>query len=86
MRETVKLRSTEGSPHPPTRFELDTIPQARQAVADLINARNDEMVEDAKYRSLVWGLSQLLAFFRLEKDLQIEERLDELEAALEANR
>jgi hypothetical protein len=32
---------------------------------------------------LVWGLSQFLSAFRLERDLAIEERLDAIEAAID---
>lgn len=84
MSDTIKLG---GPPSPQGRkFHLASIPEARQAVADLINDRNDEAIDDGKYRSLVWGLSQLLAFFRLEKDIEIESRLEAIEAALEARR
>lgn len=64
-------------------MRLSNAQNARGALASLINRREKGTIEDADYRALVYGLSQLLGYFKHIDDLRIEERLSRLEDAIE---
>jgi hypothetical protein len=64
------------------RVPLRTHDSARRTLASFIRAyRRGELDKDL-YRGLVYGMSALLGYFKLESDLRIEERLDAVEAAI----
>ena len=64
-------------------MRLNNAANARASLATLIKKRERDEIDDADYRSLVWGLSQLLGYFKHLDDLRIEERLDALEERLQ---
>ena len=45
----------------------------------LIREHAKGKIEETVYKSLLWGLSQLIQYWRLEKDIEIEARLSALE-------
>lgn len=65
------------------RLTLNSIPNTRRTLSRIIRARAAGKLTDSTYRSLVWGLGGLLAYWRLESDLSVEERLDRLESRLD---
>ena len=65
----------------PRRF--NTASNARAALATLMRKREKSDIDDADYRALVYGLSQLLGYFKHIDDLKIEGRLDAIETRLQ---
>lgn len=57
--------------------------EAKNQLSRLIKAYHLGKLDSSTFRSLVYGFSALLQYFKLEKDLEIEERLDKIEKALE---
>jgi hypothetical protein len=48
-------------------------------MARLIRYRNEGKIADGDYKTLVWGLAQLLGYWKHEADLRIEDRLQAIE-------
>ena len=48
-------------------------------MARLIRLYDKDELTDTKFRNLCYGLSRLLEFFKFEKGLEVEERLEKLE-------
>ena len=67
-------------------MRLNNAHNAKASLATLIRKREKHGVEDDDYRQLVWGISQLLGYYKHVDDLRIEERLDRLEAMMESER
>lgn len=65
------------------RLNLDTLEDSRKTYCRLIRLRGRNKIEDAKYKSLIYGMTGLLGFWKLEKELDIERRLESIEAALQ---
>jgi len=64
-------------------LRLRSATSTRQTFASVLRAYGRGEIPQDVYRQLVWGLSQFLSAFRLERDLAIEERLDAIEAAID---
>ena len=60
-------------------MRLNNAHYARVALSSLIRKREKGLIEDADYRALVYGLSQLLGYFKHLDDVRLEERLEALE-------
>ena len=70
---------------PPIRLRLNTLSNARKSLARVTRmyAAGDLPAADA--RTLAYLHTQLLGYFRLEKDIEIERRIDEIERRLESS-
>ena len=64
------------------RLTFNSVESTRKTLTRIIRAHGAGKLEENLYRSLVWGISQLLAYFRLENDMQIEKRVEEIEKQL----
>ena len=56
---------------------------ARLTLARLIRSYHRGEMESQTFRDLIYGCNTMLAYFKHAADLQIEARLDEIEATLE---
>ncbi len=72
---------THGGIPVPFHLRLGTPKSCRQTMSRIIREHARGNVDPATARSIVWSLGQLLAYWRFEKDLEIEERLSRLESA-----
>ena len=63
---------------------MKTHEAARRTLAKVLREyyNDDETMPSQKFRDIVYGLAVLLQYFKLEADLSIEKRLDEIEAVL----
>jgi hypothetical protein len=64
-------------------LRLNTAPNARRTLARIIRLYDTGELAEQKYRALIYGLSHLLAFFKHEDDLRIEERISRIEEAIQ---
>jgi hypothetical protein len=64
-------------------MRLNTIENSRRTLASIIREFHKGKIDETTFRALVYGMSKLLEYFRIEKELQIEERLDAIEDRLE---
>ena len=67
-------------------MRLNNANNARASLATLIRKREKDEIPDDDYRALVWGISQLLGYFKHIDDLRIEDRLDALEERINETR
>ena len=65
------------------RLTLHTHDSARRTLGRLIRAFHKDEIDEAKFRATVYAFNSLLAFFKLDAELGIEERLERIEQALE---
>ena len=66
------------------QLRLNTLPNARKSLASVIRDFHRDPVADlGRFRAITYALSLLVNAFRAELDLDIEARLEELEARLE---
>lgn len=63
-------------------LRLNTVENSRRTLAAMIREYHKGNLEESNFRALVYGMSKLLEFFRVEKDLEIEKRLEEIESKL----
>lgn len=68
----------------PFQLRLGSVKACRQSMTRVIREYAKGRVDESLYRALIWGLSQLITYWKLEHDLQIEKRIDELERLMEA--
>ena len=62
---------------------LRTTGEARRQLARLTRSFYQGQITEGDYRALVYGLSALLHYFKHEKQLELEERIETLEQAIE---
>jgi hypothetical protein len=67
------------------RFPIGSIDQTQTTFAQVLRRYARGELEDNYYRGLVWGLSQYLGVLKLQRELDLDERLETLERAIEAN-
>lgn len=80
----VKDLSGPAAPTPRLpRIALRTPKSARFTLARLIRYFHDHGGDIQKFRTMVYGLSELLRYFAFEKDSEIEARLDVIEKKIE---
>lgn len=75
-------KPTEKKPIP-YRLSLRTVKASRQTFARLMRGYADGTIDRDDFKTLIYAFSHYLQFLRLEKDLNIEERMEALEAQLE---
>ena len=66
-----------------TRLPMKDHAAARRSLARVIRMRFAGEIDTKRYRDLVYGLSTLLSYFRLDIDCEYERRLEAIETALE---
>ena len=67
-------------------MRTNTAGNARVALSSLLRKREKHAIDDADFRSLTYGFSVLLGYFKHLDDMRVEERLDAIEAELERRR
>jgi hypothetical protein len=65
------------------RLTLSKHDSARRTLGRLIRAFHADDIDEAKFRAMVYGFNALLAYFKLDAELDIEARLEAIEKALE---
>ena len=70
----------------PPRLLLNTPKAARLTLARLMRKYLSGDLTRDKFRDAVYGMHGILAFFKHEADMQIEDRLEEIEKTLEGQR
>ena len=65
------------------RLTLHTHDAARRTLGRLMRAHYNDEIEESKFRAMVYSFNALLAFFKLDAELDIEARLEAIEKALE---
>ncbi|SIP92997.1 hypothetical protein SAMN05920897_101319 [Alkalispirochaeta americana] len=66
----------------PFALRLRSVASTRQTFARVLREYARGTISQDEYRQLVWGLSQYLGALRLEKESEIEDRLQEIEERL----
>lgn len=66
----------------PLTLRLRSPTSTRQTLARVIREYGRGNLDRDMYKDLVWGISQFLGAFRIERDLEIEKRLQEIEDQL----
>lgn len=64
-------------------LDLDTLEDSRKSFARVIKAYGAGEISENMGRALTYMLSNYLNYWKLEKDLEIEERLDRIEEKIE---
>jgi len=67
----------------PCRLGLSTITSSRRSLARLIRQYHTGKLDGSRAKVYAYLLSNLLAFFKLETDLRIEERIETIERRLQ---
>jgi hypothetical protein len=67
------------------RLALNTLVNTRKSYARLIRAYTRGTVPEAQFKAICYGLGGLCAYWKEEKAVELERRIDELERAIKAN-
>ena len=65
------------------RMPLNTHNNARRTLARFIKEYHRDEIDRVKFRDIVYAMSHLLGYFKLDAELSIEDRLERIEQALE---
>ena len=65
------------------KMPLNTLEHSRQQLTKLIRLRRNQEMETSLFRDLTYSFSVLLQYWKLEKDIEIEKRLEAIENSLE---
>ena len=65
------------------KLRLNTIENSRKSLARLVRLRGRNEITDSDYRALVYGLSSLLAYWKLETDTAIQKDIEDLRQRIE---
>lgn len=68
------------------RLRLNNFSAAKATYQRVLRAYAEDKMPDQKARTMCYLFTGLLAYFRHEADLRLEERLDKIEAMLEEGR
>jgi hypothetical protein len=68
------------------RLALNTLVNTRKSYARLIRAYTRGTVPEAQFKTLAYGLGGLLGYWREEKAVELEKRIDALEASIKGAR
>ena len=60
------------------RITLTKHDAARRTLGRLIRAYHEDKLEESKFRAMVYGFNALLAYYKLEADLRIEDELNDI--------
>lgn len=66
------------------RVTLNNLPNTRRSFARVIREYVDGKIDEGEARTLGYLFSKFLEYWKVEKDLELEQRLEELENKLEA--
>lgn len=64
------------------QLRLNTLENSRQSLTRIIRMYTKGELDHEPYRDIVYGFAGLLAYWKLEKDCEIEKRLDRIEDTL----
>ena len=65
------------------KLRLNTPENCRKSLARIIRERGRNEIPDADYKSIIYGLSTLLSYWKLESELSIEKDLEEIKTDIE---
>ena len=68
----------------PVRFILGTLESSRNTFARVLKAFSKGNIGTERYKNYVYGFTAYLAYLKLERECDIEKRLDALEAEQKA--
>lgn len=78
------MDTTEVNPLENSSLRLNSVVNTRKSLAKVVRLYARGQLPEARFRALCYGLSHLIAAFRLEKNIEIEERLAKIEEVMEA--
>ena len=64
-------------------LRLGSVKSCRQSMTRIIREYSKGNIVDADYRALLWGLSQVIHYWKFERDIQIEQKIDEIREVLQ---
>ena len=64
------------------QFRLNSVENCRKSIGRLVKARFNDEIGDITFKSMIHGLNVMVSYWKLEKEISYEQRLDELEAIL----
>jgi len=64
-------------------MRLNTLENARKTYARFLRAYAAGIIPSGYFRDIVYGFSGFLQYWKLEKDIEIEERIEALEAKID---
>ena len=68
------------------QLRLNSLQNCRRSLASVIRRRMKGELDREEYRDVVHGLHRLLGYWRLESEIRIEDKLDQVIAEIEGNR
>jgi hypothetical protein len=74
----------ESNPLANSSLRLNSVGNTRKSLAKVVRLYARGQLPEGRFRALCYGLSHLIAAFRLEKNIEIEERLAMIEETMEA--
>ncbi len=78
----MSLNGTEENRIPQLR--LNTLVNSRKSLTRIIRLFNAGNIAEAKFRALIYGFANLLQYWKVEKDLEIEKRIEAIEDIVNA--
>lgn len=83
VEDTTKGNDKNRYPAPiKMKLQLNTVKNVRNSMARVTREYMIGGIDHVTFRNLVYMFSQLIAVHRLEKDIELEKRLSELEAKI----
>lgn len=77
------MSKSTGGPTPVLQdLKLSTLEETRESYERIIQAFAESMISENNLRALVYALSGYLNYWRLQKDMEIEKRIEAIEEAL----
>lgn len=64
------------------RLNLNSLEAARKSYGRILRMAARGLIDSQRFRDLCYGFNGLLQYMRIEKELEIEHRLEQIEAAL----
>ena len=64
------------------QLRMNTLEKSRQSLTRVIRMYTKGEIDHEGFRDIVYGFAGLLSYWKLEKDCEIEKRLDAIEDAL----
>jgi len=65
------------------KLRLNTIENSRKSLARLVRLRGRNEITDSDYKPLIYGLSSLLSYWKLETDTAIQKDIEDLRQRIE---
>ena len=68
------------------RLTLNTLENSRRTLGRILREFHNGKMEERKFRAIMYGLGKFLEYWKLEKELDLEKRIQAIEEALDEGR